>query len=571
VRHIVSDEKWRAEKLATLPPSWSRKLEKQVATLLSIDDSNASNFNVNTLLRETVEHLDVCALPANASDADVNDHAATCARKVRDILALPLTAVQIHDAANRHCLANRVAPPSEKIVQGARVARMLDAHWWRRGLRRAHARDIEGAAIRLGFVHARAEKYVSEESFQRRAQQVRRNRRMLENTTMVNEEGDQFTLAQLSDKSVANQELRKGEMMLRIRGFEEIARDRGDGCLFVTLTCPSRFHAKLQSSGEFNPHYDGSSPSQAQFYLRTLWSRARSKLGRQGIVVYGFRIAEPHHDGCPHWHLLLFVPDPNGNDDRLCRVRDIIQSYALADSPNEAGAQERRCRFETIDLTTGSAAGYVAKYISKAVGVGCGENGQAEAGVPARKVFSRVPAWASTHGIRQFQQIGGAPVGLWRELRKVPYETLGKRPPKALSDSWQAANRTDKSKCDFSAFLTATGGVTIKRKDRKLRIAWQWSDREGRYGEPLGEQPVGVCVIGRRKIYASVRHVWTIVAPWTRVNNCTPLTAQNLSNIVPASTVRYNFYHPPDKELHHATFNPRFNSQIQPNSAYVGD
>ena len=77
---------------------------------------------------------------------------------------------------------------------------------------------------KLGFVHANAEKYVSEESFQRRAQQVRRNRKMLESTAMMNEDGEQFALAQLSDKSVANPQLRRGEMMLRIRGFEEIAK-----------------------------------------------------------------------------------------------------------------------------------------------------------------------------------------------------------------------------------------------------------------------------------------------------------------------------------------------------------
>ena len=63
---------------------------------------------------------------------------------------------------------------------------------------------------KLGFVHANAEKYVSEESFQRRAQQVRRNRKMLESTAMMNEDGEQFALAQLSDKSVANPQLRRG-------------------------------------------------------------------------------------------------------------------------------------------------------------------------------------------------------------------------------------------------------------------------------------------------------------------------------------------------------------------------
>lgn len=573
-REILSDEKWRAEKLAMLPPSWSRKLERQVSAILNKDPSNDSNFRVNTLLRETVEHLNVCALPASATDADVNDHAAACARRVREIISLPVSAASRHESLIKHCIINRSTPPSEKIVEHARVARMLDPNWWRRSLRRSQVRDIEGVAIKIGLVHAKAEKYVSEESFQRRAQQSRRNRKMLESITMKNEDGEQFTLAQLSDKSVANPQLRRGEMMLRIRGFEEVAKSLNHQCLFVTLTCPSRMHSRLYQSGEGNPNYDGTTPKDAQKYLCLLWARCRAKFARDGVVAYGFRIAEPHHDGCPHWHVLLFCAF-NGEGlaiDAMHIVRSAIRSHALKDSPDEAGAHQRRCRFETIDLKNGSAAGYVAKYIAKAVGINSGwESQELNTSETTLKSQLRVPAWASTHGIRQFQQLGGAPVGLWRELRKVPYEALGKRPPKALSDSWKAANRTDKSKCDFSAFLAATGGVTITRKERKLRIAWRWSDREGKYGEPIGDQPIGVSVTGRTKIYASVRRVWQIVAPWTRVNNCTRLTAQNIGNIVPSELVKDRKAHPPPKERHHEPPDPRINQKIQPNFVGVAD
>lgn len=267
-------------------------------------------------------------------------------------------------------------------------------------------------------------------------------------------------------------------------------------------------HSRLYQSGEGNPHYKGKAPKDAQNYLSNLWARFRSSMQRAGICLCGFRIADPHHDGCPHWHILLFISAGFVGGCSVQRVQSELLRYVLLDSPNEPGAQERRCRFEIIDLTSGSAAGYVAKYIAKAVGV------ESEVAAGSRTAAGRVSAWASKRGIRQFQQLGGALVGLWRELRKVPYQSLGKRPSKAMSDSWKAANRTDSEKCDFAAFLRATGDVTINRKERKLRIAWEWSDRQGKYGEPIGDQPVGVSVTGRTKIYASVRKVWQIVAPW---------------------------------------------------------
>ncbi len=101
--------------------------------------------------------------------------------------------------------------------------------------------------------------------------------------------------------------------MTRMSGFDEIGRVHGHfGCM-VTLTCPSSFHKKLAADGRDNPKFDGSTPRDGADYLQKVWTQIRAKLDREGIRVYGFRVAEPHHDGTPHWHFLLFM-EPQHQD-----------------------------------------------------------------------------------------------------------------------------------------------------------------------------------------------------------------------------------------------------------------
>ncbi|HHZ7357075.1 TPA: replication endonuclease, partial [Proteus mirabilis] len=73
-------------------------------------------------------------------------------------------------------------------------------------------------------------------------------------------------------------------------------------------------------------------------------------------------VAEPHHDGTPHWHMLLFMLP-----SQLEEIRSIIKAYTVAEDNHELITDKaRKARFyvEEIDPEKGSATGYVAKYIS---------------------------------------------------------------------------------------------------------------------------------------------------------------------------------------------------------------
>ncbi len=403
----------------------------------------------------------------------------------------------------------------------AQAARLKCTRVWRRKLRVKHARELEAQHRADGAVSRRAGLYVSDEAVELTRAQWKRNRGLLELIEATNDEGMSATLAELSDKGVSNPANRRAELMVRIRGFEEVAKVACHVGMFYTLTAPSAYH-RTHHHGRPNGKWNGSTPRETQAYLSKVWARVRAEWKREGIAPYGFRIAEPHHDGTPHWHLLLFMPAAQ----REATSR-IFSEYACQEAPQEI-RRNKAVRFKAvrIDWSRGSAAGYVAKYVSKNI-----DGRRADGAVIAEKDFEgadtlaegaeRVRAWASVWGIRQFQQIGKAPVTLWRELRRLARD-LGE--DKLTADTAHAPTRLayHADRAEWAAFVNDPGRALVDLHREPAPA--------NRYGEEGGQAIKGVAYNDGdsvQQVFVTRYRKWVFEvrarpAPaWTGVNNCT--------------------------------------------------
>ncbi|MCG6368927.1 replication endonuclease [Vibrio fluvialis] len=287
----------------------------------------------------------------------------------------------------------------------------------------------EHLAIAMGQVSARASAYCSWDCLREHKEQKEKNWEFIKNGMLFEQDtGEEADLMNMVLKSISNPAILRHELMARCRGYEDIGSLLNLQGMFLTLTAPGKYHNSYQSGG-FIPHWNGASPKQTQGYLNNVWQRIRAKLDREGIRWFGLRVAEPHHDGTPHWHLLLWVrpqdalavsdifiryavredamelfkkadlyypvayqapqycaptvapkngfkvPHKIYAKDFPCQVADLRPKVEIPDLVRAATMQNKvtllnidykaRCDVKFIDPNQGTATGYIAKYIAK--------------------------------------------------------------------------------------------------------------------------------------------------------------------------------------------------------------
>ncbi|HDP0319387.1 TPA: replication endonuclease [Salmonella enterica subsp. enterica serovar Concord] len=423
------------------------------------------------------------------------------------------------------------------------ISKMISVRFWSRHFRTFTRRWREHLYIAVGDVRRQRAVICSPQWVQCWLSGRKRGRDIMAGTDLEDEEtGEVCNLLGVIDASVSNNEKRRAEMMARVKGLEELAdldslaQDKDYTGLFFTWTAPAQYHA-WRETGHRNRKWNGASPRETQRYFTRTWKNLSTALTRRDIHLFGLRITEAHHDGTPHWHGILFVH--RGQESEL---REVFESYANAENCTRSpprrlcahGDGRSQLMLRPIDTRKGSATAYITKHIGRNI-EGCAPGGtDSDTGRPWTEVARHSAAWASLWGIKQFQFIGGPPVSVWRELRKLSDQKQADSIAPVFGELHRAADGGD-----WAAYTRLQGGPITTRKNLTMRT-WY---RPGEEPDECGQYtPVlkGVYLQGSNTPPVTTRtRKWKVksprqnvnagslkinrkpaLTPWTCVNNC---------------------------------------------------
>jgi hypothetical protein len=295
--------------------------------------------------------------------------------------------------------------------------RELDLSTHRRRLRREAKRAAAWAAGILKLVggpdSAGTPLYADDWTLARWRDLQRKSRAWIERHDIVAEDGRRIPLPLVVDMSRAS---RCAMWYSIVIGLRERARRVGYKPYFITCTLPPEWHSNPKN-GKSNGD-PSLSPHAGAKELGERWTRVRALLRKRGVDYFGIRTAEPHGDGTPHLHLLLWMhPDFQDDLEEAFRLHFPAAIEGCDDIACKIKVWEERPKSEdgTQEEGISDPASYIMHYVLKHVRSSeMGDEGD-EADEEA-STAGRARAWASFVGLRRLSLVGLArgTLGKWR-------------------------------------------------------------------------------------------------------------------------------------------------------------
>ncbi len=364
--------------------------------------------------------------------------------------------------------------------------------WQRRQVRRQSGEARQHLAAALGTVGRGGAPYADDYSLARWNERQAAQGAWAAERVLSGPDGITVPMVKVVASGQAAQQARMYAMML---GVDELAQRRDLTAVFATVTLPPEWHpGPAEGRRTWTPDR---TPAMADNALRHAWARFRAILADRGVQTLGLRVWEPHKDGTPHMHALLYV---------LPAQVSMVDDALMTVCPEPRPGQRIASRMEVIDRKRASPASYVMKYILKAIAVvpdekdrtpGAGEgvhddeqlqHYERHRAVASERRWRRY-AWLGVHGVQR----------VWQRLlttKEMPNDA-----PERVQRAWMALHAGQ-----WADALEALGAVGPRAQG--IRLGYE--EAETRYGD-IARRAVRVVDLASGWTMPLTRQGWSVV------------------------------------------------------------
>lgn len=320
--------------------------------------------------------------------------------------------------------------------------------FWVKRIKNTILQNHQQLARRLNLVGKNRAKFVTSKAIDNYHETVIKQKEFANSNVIINNNtGETFPLPELP-----LQYYRKySEILSFVNGLNEYAFDHNYSAASVTITAPRKFHSKLDITA------DTPTPCVAKKWLLDRWQCYTNLVRQWPTNSFTFRIIDPHQDGTPHFHALLYFPSDMADRHKSA----LINAFELKSIVNT-----KRFEWEDIDYTDNYALRYIVGKLKPVI--------DSDNNFDSSNDVVRRAAFLATWNMRShdFTGIPSITRGLWNELRSKKYPFKLPFPLKQLK-TMAVENRF----ADFlELLLEHKQNISMIKDESKKNIGIQWQN-----------------------------------------------------------------------------------------------